>query len=149
MKKILIYFTITFTYLFSIESGLANQSDFYKDGVKLFKIEQYDKSKIFFEKDIVFNPKSSESYLYLAKIFNKKDNDAEQEINLNNVLIINPNNDEAIFMLTMLKIEQSDYNKSKELFNKFKMVCNLFCSKNKDIEEKFKKLFPDDEKNNH
>jgi len=149
MKKILIYFTITFTYLFSIESGLANQSDFYKDGVKLFKIEQYDKSKIFFEKDIVFNPKSSESYLYLAKIFNKKDNDAEQEINLNNVLIINPNNDEAIFMLTMLKIEQSDYNKSKELFNKFKKVCNLFCSKKKEIEEKFKKLFSDDEKNNH
>jgi len=148
MKKILIYFTITFTYLFSIEPGLANQSDFHNDGVKLFKIEQYDKSKIFFEKDIVFNPKSSESYLYLAKIFNKKDNDVEQEINLNNVLIINPNNDEAIFMLTMLKIEQSDYNKSKELFNKFKKVCNLFCSKKKEIEEKFKKLFPDDEKNN-
>jgi len=149
MKKIFIYFTIAFTYLFSIEAGLTNQSDFYNDGVKLFKIEQYEKSKIFFEKDIVFNPKNSASYLYLAKIFNKKGNDLEQEINLNNALIINPNNDEAIFMLTMLKIEQSDYKKSKELFDKFKKVCNLFCSKNKEIEEKFNKLSPGDEQNNN
>jgi len=149
MKKIFIYFTIAFTYLFSIEAGLTNQSDFYNDGVKLFKIEQYEKSKIFFEKDIVFNPKNSASYLYLAKIFNKKGNDLEQEINLNNALIINPNNDEAIFMLTMLKIGQSDYKKAKELFDKFKKVCNLFCSKNKEIEEKFNKLSPGDEQNNN
>lgn len=133
--------------LFAI-AGLANQTDYYNDGVNLFQIEEYEKSKIFFEKDIVFNPKNSESYLYLAKIFYQKENDAEQEINLNNVLIIDPNNDEAIFMLTMLKIKQSDYNKSKELIDKFKKVCNLFCSKNKEIEEKFKKLSPNDEKNN-
>ena len=48
------------------------------------------KSKIFFERDIVFNPESEKSYLYLAKIFYEKSNDEEQEINLNNVLILNP-----------------------------------------------------------
>ncbi len=148
MKNILTYLiSIIFYMLFAI-AGLANQTDYYNDGVNLFQIEEYEKSKIFFEKDIVFNPKNSESYLYLAKIFYQKENDAEQEINLNNVLIIDPNNDEAIFMLTMLKIKQSDYNKSKELIDKFKKVCNLFCSKNKEIEEKFKKLSPNDEKNN-
>ena len=149
MKKILIYIILTIAHFFYMGAGLANKSDFYNDGVTLFKIEQYDKSKIFFEKDIVFNPKNSWSYLYLAKIFSKKDNDAEQEINLNNALTINPNNDEAIFMLTMLKIKQSDYTKSKELIDRFKKVCNLFCSKNKELAEKFKKLSPDDEKNNN
>ena len=52
------------------------------------KKKEFDKSKIQFEKDIVFNPKSEKSYLYLAKIFNENNNDEEQEINLNNVLII-------------------------------------------------------------
>jgi tetratricopeptide (TPR) repeat protein len=149
MKKIVIHFIFTLTYLFPIEVVLANQSNFYNDGISLFKIEQYDKSKILFEKDIVFNPKNSGSYLYLAKIFDQKGNDKEQEINLINVLTINPNNDEAIFMLTILKIKQSDYKKSKELIDRFKKVCNLFCSKNKEIAEKFKKLSPDDEKNNY
>ena len=149
MKKILPYFTLTIAYLFFTAIGFANQSDYYNDGVNLFKTEKYDESKIFFEKDIVFNPKNSEAYLYLAKIFDKKNNDSEQEINLNNVLVINPNNDEAIFMLTMLKIKQSDYKKSKELIDKFKKVCKLFCSKNDEIEEKFKKLSADDEKNNN
>jgi tetratricopeptide (TPR) repeat protein len=149
MKKIPPYFTLTIAYLFFTAIGFANQSDYYNDGVNLFKTEKYDESKIFFEKDIVFNPKNSEAYLYLAKIFDKKNNDSEQEINLNNVLVINPNNDEAIFMLTMLKIKQSDYKKSKELIDKFKKVCKLFCSKNDEIEEKFKKLSADDEKNNN
>jgi Tfp pilus assembly protein PilF len=149
MKKILTYFTLIIAYLFFAKIGFANQSDYYKDGVNLFKTEKYEESKIFFEKDIVFNPKNSDAYLYLAKIFDKKNNDSEQEVNLNNVLIINPNNDEAIFMLAMLKIKQSDYKKSKELIDKFKKVCNLYCSKNREIEEKFKKLSPDDEKNNN
>ena len=55
--------------------------------------------------------------------------DDQEEINLNNVLLINPNNDEAIYMLINLKIEQSDYEKAKELIERFSLVCNLFCSK--------------------
>ena len=62
--------------------------------------------KFFFEKDIVYNPKSENSYLYLAKIFSENGNEDEQEINLNNVLLLNPQNDEAIYMLIILKIKQ-------------------------------------------
>ena len=39
----------------------------------------------------------------------------EQEINLNSVLLLNPQNDEAIYMLALLKIKQSDYNHAKKL----------------------------------
>ena len=40
-------------------------------------------------------------------------------MNLNNVLLLNPQNDEAIYMLTLLKIKHSDYDKAKELIEKF------------------------------
>ena len=101
-----------------------------------------------FERDIVFNPKNEKSYLYLAKIFNKDNNEEEQEINLNNVLLLNPQNDEAIYMLTLLKIKQSDYNKAKELIDTFVLVCKSFCSKENEMREKFEKLTPENAKNN-
>ena len=84
-----------------------------------------------------------------AKIFIKKKNIEEGEINLKNVLLLNPQNDEAIYMLTLIKIEQSDYNEAKELINKFNLVCKSFCSKKKEIETKFKKLNPENAKNNN
>ena len=117
--------------------------------MKHFKNKEFDKSKIFFERDLVFNPKSEKSYLYLAKIFNKKDNVEEEEINLKNVLLLNPKNDEAIYMLALIKIEQSDYNEAEDLINKFTLVCKSFCSKKKEIESKFKKLNPENAKNNN
>ena len=93
----------------------------------------------------MFNPKSEKSYLYLAKIFNNRENDIEQEINLNSVLLLNPKNDEAIYMLTLLKIKQSDYKKAKELLDRFVLVCESFCNKKKEIQDKFNKLKPEDE----
>ena len=136
-------------YLVLISNGITKQSDYFDEGIKLFKKKEFDKSKILFEKDIVFNPKSEKSYLYLAKIFNKNNNDEEQEINLNSVLLLNPQNDEAIYMLTLLKIKQSDYTKAKELIEKFVLVCNSFCAKKNEIQEKLEKLAPDDAKNNN
>ena len=56
----------------------------------------------------MFNPKSEKSYLYLAKIFEESENDYEMESNLNKVLLLNPKNEEAIYLLTMLKIKLSD-----------------------------------------
>ena len=78
----------------------------------------------------MFNPKSEKSYLYLAKIFNKDENEEQEEINLSNVLLLNPKNDEAIYMLILLKIKQSDYDQVRKLINQFSMVCK-FCFKMK------------------
>ena len=148
MKKSLLI-KIFITLFFFNSNVYSKESNYFIEGMKYFNNKQFDKSKIFFERDLVFNPKSEKSYLYLAKIFNRKENVDEEEINLNNVLLINPQNDEAIYMLTIIKIEQSDYNKAKELINKFKLVCKSFCSKKKEIELKFKKLNPENAKNNY
>ena len=143
----IIFFIKTFViYLFLISSVIALQSDYFEEGIKLYQKEKFEKSKIFFERDIVFNPKSEKSYLYLAKIFNKNNNDEEQEINLNSVLLLNPQNDEAIYMLTLLKIKQSDYNGAKELIDKFILVCKSFCPKKNEMQDKLKKLTPENAK---
>jgi len=122
MKKIFLLIKIFFIYVVLNASVQALQSDYLSKGIELFKKKKYEKSKILFEKDLVFDPKSEKSYLYLAKIFKEKDNDEEQEVNLNNVLLLNPINDEAIYLLTLLKIKQSDYNQAKELIDKFDLV---------------------------
>ena len=149
MKKIYFLIKVLLIYLFFVTSTLAAKSDSFNQGILLFNKKEFDKSKIFFERDIVFNPKNERSYLYLAKIFNKNDNDLEEEINLNNVLLLNPQNDEAIYMLIVLKIEQSDYQGAKDLIEKFNLVCKSFCSKKKEIQIKFNKLIPENEKNNN
>ena len=53
---------------------------------------------------------------------------------------MNPQNDEAIYMLALLKIKQSDYNQAKELIDRFSLVCKSFCSKKDEIQKKLKKL---------
>jgi len=149
MKKNFFLIKIFVIYLFLISNGITKQTNYFDKGIELFQKKEFDKSKILFERDIVFNPKNEKSYLYLAKIFNKNKNDKEEEINLNNVLLLNPQNDEAIYMLTLLKIKQSDYNQAKELIDKFILVCKSFCSKKKEIQEKFEKLIPENAKNNN
>ena len=149
MKKFFIIIKIFFVYLFLISGGSAKESNYFKKGIELFQKKEFDKSKILFERDIVFYPKSEKSYLYLAKIFNNYDNDFEQEIKLNSVLLLNPQNDEAIYMLALLKIKQSDYNHAKKLLDEFVLVCKSFCSKKKEIQEKFEKMTSDDAKSNN
>ena len=149
MKNFSLSVKIIVIYLFLFSGGLTKESKYFYEGVELFQNKKFDKSKIFFEKDIVFDPKSEKSYLYLAKIFNKNDNDEEEEINLNTVLLLNPQNDEAMYMLALLKIKQSDYKKARELIDKFNLVCKSFCSKNAEIEKKFNKLTIKDAKDNN
>ena len=148
MKKNFFLIKILIIYVFLISSAISKQSNYFNKGEELFHEKKFDKSKILFEKDIVFNPKSVNSYLYLAKIFNEKDNHEEQEINLNSVLLLNPQNEEAIYMLILLKIKKSDYNRAKELIDRFSLVCKSFCSKKEEIQKKLKKLTPEDAKVN-
>tara|TARA_Y100000590_G_C15728629_1_gene1016206 strand:+ start:1745 stop:2194 length:450 start_codon:yes stop_codon:yes gene_type:complete len=149
MRKIYFLIKFLFIVLFITSNGFAATSNHFTKGKKFFDNKEYDKSKIFFERDIVYNPKSEKSYLYLAKIFKEKKKDEEEEHNLNNVLLLNPKNDEAIYLLTLLKIKQSNYNEAKDLIERFTLVCNTFCSKKKEVQEKFEKLIPENAKSNN
>ena len=86
-------------FLFLLPNILLAKPEFFQEGVNLFNKNKYEKAKFKFEQDIVFNPKSEMSYLYLSKIFNKQNKKNLEEKNLNTVMILNPKNEEAIYYL--------------------------------------------------
>ena len=120
-------------------NGITKEN-FFSEGVKLFNEKKFPESKFKFEQDIVFNPKSEVSYLYLAKIFKERENDELQEQNLNTVILINPQNEEALYLLTLLNIKKSDYEESDRLIKKFNKVCKKICEKKSELILKLKTL---------
>ena len=100
----------------------------FETGKKLFDNKKYKDSKFYFEKDIVFNPKNKNSYLYLAKIFKKTEKDNLEENNLNTVLLLDPKNEEAIYLLALLNIKKSNFSKVRELILTMESVCKKMCS---------------------
>ena len=127
--------------LFLCTSIFAKNS-FYQEAEKLYKEKKYTQSKFKFEKDIVFNPKNEMSYLYLAKIFNQQKDDFMEEQNLNTVILLNPKNEEALYLLALLNIKKSDYDKSEKLIKDFKQVCSTFCKKESELLKKLENLEP-------
>ena len=91
---------------------MAN-TKFFEEGLNLFKNKKFDEAKFKFEQDIVFNPKSEMSYLYLSKIFKNLDKKDLQEQNLKTVILLNPKNEEAIYNLAKLKLENQIIKKVK------------------------------------
>ena len=120
-------------------NGITKEN-FFSEGVKLFNEKKFPESKFKFEQDIVFNPKSENSYLYLAKIYKERKNDELQEQNLNTVILINPQNEEALYLLTLLNIKKSDYEESDKLIKKFNKVCKKICEKKSELILKLKTL---------
>ena len=115
--------------IFFLPSISFTKSEYIQEGIKLFNKKKFDDARFKFEQDIVFNPKSEISYLYLSKIFNKQKKKILEEQNLNTVMLLNPKNEEAIYNLAKLELSSSDYQKSRELNKKLKLICNNFCSK--------------------
>ena len=148
MYKIFIIFKfLIFSFLY-IPLALSSESQFFIDGKKFFNQSNFEKSKFYFEKDIVFNPKSEMSYLYLAKIFENKDDKENEEFNLNTVLVLNPKNEEAIYMLMNLKIKKSDFSETDKLLKRFNLVCVSLCSKADKIQKKLDNLSSNSNKTN-
>ena len=131
-------FKIFITFIFFILSTYKVNANtkFFNEGVTLFNIKKFNKAKFKFEQDIVFNPKSEMSYLYLSKIFNRQNKKILEEQNLNTVILLNPKNEEAIFNLALLKIRKSNYEETKKLIKNFKDVCKLLCQQTSDLQNK-------------
>tara|TARA_B100000378_G_C17866880_1_gene350666 strand:+ start:69 stop:497 length:429 start_codon:yes stop_codon:yes gene_type:complete len=142
MKKLYFLLCIFIVNLLLFFPLYGKESKYFTDAKKLYQEKNFEDSKFLFEKDIVFNPKNEISYLYLAKIFEEKEDEVYEELNLNTVLLLNPKNEEAIYMLMQLKIKQSNFSATKELLKKFNLVCVSICSKNKKIEKKLESLSP-------
>ena len=121
------------------------ENTFFEDGKKKYNEKKYEESKFLFQKSIVFNPKDSNSYLYLAKIYNSEDNKKEEQKNINTVLLLDPKNEEANYLLMEIELKKSNYSKVKELAENFDKICNKLCNKKTLILESLKNLEPKNE----
>ena len=134
---------ITIFYIFiNISNVSISSENFFNKGLELYNDKNYVDAQFMFERSIVFNPKDSNSYLYLAKIYNHKKDKQKEEKNLKTSLLIEPNNEEAILMLMEISLEKSNYSKVKELSKTFSEVCKKLCDKNKEILENLNNIEP-------
>ena len=143
IKFLKIFLLVLFIINFSNIS--LSKENFYSEGVKLFNTKKYDEAKFLFERSIVLNPKHSESYLYLAKIYKEKENKEKEKKNLETTLLINPANEEAILMLMEIALEKTNYSKVKELSDRFSKVCKKMCKENEQILKDLENLEPTNE----
>ena len=131
---------ILIIFLFLSNKSIASNQNVFKDAKIYFEKKDYNQSKFLFQKFLVFNPKDYLSYLYLEKIYKEEDNKNETEKNLNTTLLLNPKNEEALFMLIELQLERSNFSKAKELNEKFLLICSKLCNSKDIIVEKIKDL---------
>ena len=144
MAKIIKIISILFTVINFINSVHA-ESTFLEDGIKKFNQKKYEDSKFLFQRSIVFNPKDYNSYLYLAKIYKFEDNKKEEQKNINTVLLLDPKNEEANYLLMEIELKKSNYSKVRELAKNFKKFCIKLCDKENLILESLKDLEPKNE----
>ena len=143
LKKIKFLFCF---FLFLNFTNLAfSNSNLFEQGKKKYNEKKLEESKFIFQRSIVFNPKDSKSYLYLAKIYNAEQNLKEEEKNLKTTLLLDPSNEEATYMIIKIKLKKFNYSEVKELTKTFLKICKTLCEKEKLILESLKNLEPKNE----
>jgi len=130
---IIVFFNLCF-------ASLAEKNNFLEEAKLLFEEEKYEESKFLFQRNIVYNPKNAESYLYLAKIFDFEENKIEQEKYINTTLLLEPKNEEAMYLLIDIELKRSNFSKVEELKKNFKKICLKMCEKLASIDSRLKEL---------
>ena len=121
-------------------SSYAKENNFFDEAKKLYEEEKYEESKFLFQRNIVYNPKDAKSYLYLAKIYKKEEDKPEEEKNINSTLLLEPRNEEAMYLLIDIEINRSNFSKAEELKNDFKKICSSLCEKISSIDSRLKEF---------
>ena len=135
IKKLLIFFLICFG-INSLTN--ASENNFFEEGKKLFDKENYEESKFLFQRSIVYDPTHANSYLYLGKIFKIEKNSKEEEKNINTALLLDPRNEEAMYILIDLELERSNFSKVEDLKKDFQKICSTLCEKITSIDTRLK-----------
>ena len=131
-----------FYFLINITGVTLSNENFFNKGLELYNDKKYQDARFMFERSIVFDPKNSNSYLYLAKIYNIEKDQNKEEKNLDATLLIEPDNEEAILMSMKIALEKTNYFKVKDLSKIFTKVCKTLCNEVKGILETLDNLEP-------
>ena len=138
-KIIIFIFSLICTFMSTSQSQSEN---FFVEAKQKFDQKKYEDSKFLFQRNIVFNPKNAESYLYLAKIYKNEENEKEEIKNLNTTLLLDPSNEEAMHLIINYELQKSNYSKVKELKESFSAICKKLCKEINKIEKSLADIEP-------
>ena len=119
------YFTILILFLYSSDSWSA--SNFYDNALNNFYDTRYETAIKYLEKEIVFNPKSSESFILLGKSYEKIDdlNTANKYYNIAFTLV--PHSLELNFLLGKTAHKLGNIEDYAEFISNLEILCDSEC----------------------
>ena len=119
------YFIILTLFLYASHSWSA--SDFYDTALKNYNETNYKTAIKYLEKEIVFNPTSSDSFILLGKSYEKIDdlNTANKYYNIAFTLV--PHNLELNFLLGKTAYELGNIEDYAEFISNLEILCENDC----------------------
>ena len=126
------------TVIFLYPTIIFASNSFYASALNVFNEENFEKTIRYLEKDIVFNPKSSESYVLLGKSYEGLDdqNNALKYYEIAFTLI--PHNLELNFLIGKVSYELGLIEQYAEQISNLEILCETSCEeivKLKDLAE--------------
>ena len=142
MKKLFVSILLLCVF---ISTSVYAKENFFDEAKNKYDEKKIEDSKFLFQRNIVFNPKHAQSYLYLAKIYNSEENERKEIKYLKTTLLLEPDNEEAMYMLIDIELKKSNFSEVKKLTKNFIIICSTFCDKTKSINERLKDIQAKDE----
>jgi len=142
MKKIFVSILLLCVF---ISTEVYAKENFFDEAKNKYDEKKLEDSKFLFQRNIVFNPKDAKSYLYLAKIYNSEENERKEIKYLKTTLLLEPDNEEAMYMLIDIELKKSNFSEVKKLTKNFIIICSSFCDKTKSINKRLKNIEAKDE----
>ena len=123
--KLMKYFIILTLFLFSSHSWSA--SNFYDNALENFNETKYETAIKYLEKEIVFNPKSSESFVLLGKSYEKIDDLSTANKYYNIAFTLVPHNLELNFLLGKTAYNLGNIEDYAEYISNLEILCENDC----------------------
>ena len=123
--KLMKYFIILALFLYSSHSWSA--SNFYDNALENFNETKYETAIKYLEKEIVFNPKSSESFILLGKSYEKIDDLSTANKYYNIAFTLVPHNLELNFLLGKTAYNLGNIEDYAEFISNLEILCDKDC----------------------
>jgi tetratricopeptide (TPR) repeat protein len=120
--------TIAITvYFFTISFSIASTS-FYQEALQSFENDEFELSIKYLEKNIVFNPKSSDSYILLGKSYSALENSDKAEKYFKIAYTLTPENIELNFLLGKVSYNLGHIEEYAEYLSNLEILCPGECN---------------------
>lgn len=123
--KLMKYFIVLTLFLYSSHSWSA--SNFYDNALENFNETKYETAIKYLEKEIVFNPKSSESFVLLGKSYEKIDDLSTANKYYNIAFTLVPHNLELNFLLGKTAYNLGNIEDYAEFISNLEILCDKDC----------------------